>query len=199
MEPWTIEPELTEDRLCNIAQIMQSVRDGTVEEHDPSSGDGRWSLGCRVYERTINVLAAYADGISWLNVHKQNLYCLLVIGGVPVRFYTGEPARPNKRTLKRAPIELEVAEQMEFNWGQSQEPYFWRIVVEKDMHDHCTLRVMIAQFDKDGVYRNPWEIPLNRTASRFGLTERNLAEAVDLPAPVIGDVEESERRWASNE
>jgi len=198
-EPWVIESELTSDRLYNVAQIMQSVRDGTVEEHDPGLGDGRWSLGCRVYERTINVLEAYAEEVSWLTVHKQNLYCLLVIGGVPVRFYTGEPQRPNKRTLKRAVIELECLEQLELNFGQRQEKYSWRIAVEKDLYEHRTLRIMIAQFDQEGSYRNPWEIPLDVRASHFGMIGDHLAEAVDLPAPVVSGVEELERRVASNE
>ena len=73
-----------------VASVIAGCRKQCVELHDPEQGDGNWSLGCRVYERTIyriERLATQAE-LGWLGlVERKGLRFVFKIGDAPVRFY----------------------------------------------------------------------------------------------------------------
>src|SRR3989339_2221164 len=102
MNPWEIDHGLTEERLCEIARIFRDVRHQTLSLYDPDEGDGPWSLGCRIYERTINKFAGEAENLDWLSVHRSDsLYFVIFIDNIPLRFYRGKIDEPTKRTLRQ--------------------------------------------------------------------------------------------------
>ena len=70
-KPWEIEPNLQKEYLCQLGHIIRDVRQGVLDLHDPDDGDGPWSLGCRAYERTINILEKSADSLPWLKVIRE--------------------------------------------------------------------------------------------------------------------------------
>lgn len=89
-KPWEIEPNLQKDCLCQLGHIIRDVRQGVLDLHDPDDGDGPWSLGCRAYERMINILEKFTESLPWLKIiREQSLYFLILIDGVPLRFYKG--------------------------------------------------------------------------------------------------------------
>lgn len=195
MTPWEITPELTEERLSAIAGIMKQVRDDTVELHQPEDGDGPWSLGCRVYERTINILEGQAESIPWLSCQRDNLFFLLSIEGVPIRFYRGEVDRPTKRTLKKSYYELN---QEQLHFGFPDEDYRWRICIETDT-DGSTLQIHVAQFNEAGECLHPWEILTRDAVTPFSLSGNSLPLATHIPPPYVEDKEAAQLGEAVNE
>jgi hypothetical protein len=58
--------------------------------------DGRWSLGCRAYERICAALRKAANTSYWLRIlpETSSLGFSFAIGDVPFRFYRGNPEEP---------------------------------------------------------------------------------------------------------
>lgn len=99
-EPWNKYPDLTQDRLAVVADIIRSVRHEAVLLHEPLKGDTNWSLGCRVYERTCFELRAQAPKYAkWFSIlpEAKALQFSFGIGSVPFRFYRGKPDDPPDR------------------------------------------------------------------------------------------------------
>jgi len=195
LSPWEIDPELTKERLETIANIIKEVRDTTAELHEPEEGDGAWSLGCRIYERTINILQGITTDLSWLTCQRDNLFFLLMIGGVPLRFYHGDIDSPTKRTLKKSFQELHFEQ---LHLGLSDEEYRWRICVETDT-DGSTLRILVAQFSEDGDSLNRWEIATRNSITPIALFRNDLPQAASIPPPSVGDKEATRPGEAVNE
>ena len=144
-KPWDIEPELTEDRLCSLANIIKEVRNKAVSLHDPDKGDGAWSLGCRVYERTINTITDKAETLPWLDFYRDNLYFIIMIKGVPLRFFKGRVNSPTLRTLRQRFPE-QRGEQIMFDFESDRE-WFWRMAIETE-EDGSVFRILLGQYDK---------------------------------------------------
>src|SRR3989304_6986551 len=116
-KPWEVHSALEKERLKTLASTIRAVRHRSVELHQPEEGDGHWSLGCRIYERTINAIAWESQNIPWLKVIRNNLYFLMLIDGVPVRLHKGDIENPDFRVLRRLPFEIEAEqEQLAFSY-----------------------------------------------------------------------------------
>lgn len=181
-KPWEINPELTKDRLCLLAKIIKEVRNKAVSLYDPSEGDGPWSLGCRIYERTINKIEREAASLTWLKIYREKLYFVIIINDVSLRFYKGKVDTPTGRTLRQKFPEAK-SEQLMFDF-ESQREWFWRIAVDTET-DGSVLRTSLAQYDKAGNYRNEWEIPITDPVSIVSTVKQIRHEAVDLGKPPI--------------
>jgi hypothetical protein len=180
-KPWEVAAALTEERLLHIASIMKDVRERTLELHDPGEGDGHWSLGCRIYERTINTIEGETVKVPWLEVIKNGLYFVILVDKVPIRFYKGDIDNPHLRTLRRHYTEL-MAQQLAFPWDASE--WFWRIVIVPDI-DGKVLRIVTAQFTESGNTRNIWEIPISSPVHAFTTVDETYHEPVKLSKPVV--------------
>ncbi len=182
-KPWEIEPELTKDRLCLLAETIKQVRDKTVSMYDPDEGDGPWSLGCRIYERTINKIERKAEALRWLKIYREKLFFIIIINGVPLRFYKGKVDAPTLRTLRQRKFPELRNEQLMFDF-ESQREWVWRIAVDTDI-DGSVLRASVAQYDKIGNHRNEWEIPITDPVTVVSPVEQVQHEAVELDKPRI--------------
>ncbi|MFZ6007060.1 MAG: hypothetical protein ACOYU2_05320 [Nitrospirota bacterium] len=180
-KPWDVHPALMEDRLCCIANIISDVRNRTIDLHDPNGGDGVWSLGCRIYERTINIIDRESKKISWLDTIKNGLYFVILIDGVPIRFYKGDVDNPNMRSLHRRYPELE-AQQYHFSFYEPE--WFWRIVVET-ADDGKILRIVMLQYTESGNSKNLWEIPITEPVTVETPSYDTARESVVLEKPVV--------------
>lgn len=178
MSPSDIHPHLQWDRLKTIAQLLVEVRQNTVELFDPSAGDGAWSLGCRVYERSCNGLRALADEFPWFDVlsKPESLAFLFNVGDVPCRFYRGDSELPGSRMSRRRADELGQL-QMAFPWPHQHINFLWRFVVETD-EDSAALRVALTQVNMAGETERDWTVWERGEAG-------GLAPVVDLPPPVV--------------
>ncbi|MHB9075128.1 MAG: hypothetical protein ACYC6G_16570 [Desulfobaccales bacterium] len=181
MNPWEIDRELNEERLCELASIIRDVRHKTLSLYDPDEGDGRWSLGCRIYERTINKLASEAKNSDWLTVHRSDgLYFVIFIDNISLRFYRGKIDEPTKRTLRQKLPEF--PNQLAFPFHSVK--WFWRIAIETD-EDGLVLRVIIAQFAESGISKNQWEIPIPEPITPIMSMEHTQKASVVLEKPSI--------------
>jgi len=179
-QPWEIEPNLQKEYLCQLGHIIRDVRQGVLDLHDPADGDGPWSLGCRAYERTINVLERLAETLPWLKViRKQSLYFLILVDGVPLRVYKGRFDNPPGRTLRKDYPELRFR-QLSFD----QREWMWRIAVEPD-YDGSLLRITVAQYDEKGNFRNLWEMPLTESIPAITSLTETRADSIILEKPSL--------------
>lgn len=101
-EPWNKYPDLTGERLSVLAAEIRRVRRECAALYEPEKGDGRWSLGCRVYERTFFAIVQLASAFDWLTINPelQALRFSFAVGSVPLRFYKGDPNDPPSRYLE---------------------------------------------------------------------------------------------------
>ncbi|MCL4476526.1 MAG: hypothetical protein M1508_09915 [Nitrospirae bacterium] len=185
-KPWEVHPALTEERLCYIANIIRDVRHKTLGLYDPNNGDGVWSLGCRIYERTINTIDHEKGKLSWLDTIRDGLYFVLLVEGVPIRFYRGDVDNPNTRSLRRKFPELE-AQQCTFSFYEPE--WFWRLVAETDA-DGEILRIVMVQYTESGDSKNPWDIPITEPVKVETPSLDAVRESIVLDRPVVKSKEE---------
>jgi len=107
IEPWTKYPDLTQSRLIALSNELRRVRSECVTLFSPADGDGDWSLGCRVYERTFFAIKALSKTVNWLDICSElrALQFSFCVGSVPLRFYKGDPDDPPSRYLAHTPGE----------------------------------------------------------------------------------------------
>jgi hypothetical protein len=196
-KPWEVHPEFVEERLLFIAGILKDVRNRTVDLHEPSEGDDVWSLGCRVYERSINIITRKAEDTSWLKVIKKGLYFVMLIEGVPIRFYRGDIENPTARSLQRLHPEIE-AQQYIFPFAQESFVWFWRIVVETDELGKV-LRIVTSQFTESGDVRNQWIMSIYDTVTRIAPVVNIRRDSVVLEKPKVEPRQNTQERVAEND
>jgi hypothetical protein len=160
-EPWSKYPDLTEKRLSQLATEIRKVRRECAELYQPEKGDGRWSLGCRVYERTFFSIVQLASVFDWLTINPelQALRFSFAVGSVPLRFYKGDPNDPPSRYL-----ELTEGEQSHHQYcfefeGIPTVGTILRLAVDVDVvHEAAAVYLIeINEFKEvTGKYRIPW-------------------------------------------
>lgn len=187
-EPWQHYPSLTLERLTAIAALMRDTRNSTVLLHDEAAGDTPWSLGCRVYSRTLAAIRAAASSTPWLHVlHETHpLRFTFSIGSLPIKFYKGDPEDVPGKAMVRSFAELRqmsLALEME---GVKQE-YALRLAIESDFF-HNTSAITLVEVDEQGKPYRVFEIPLD--ASNVVVMQ---TKPIDLAPPVLTVIrEESE-------
>ncbi len=179
--PSDFHSELIERRLIEIADLIRDVRRRTVDLYEPEEGDGAWSLGTRVYERTINKLDDELSSKDWFKCERpQYLSFLMYVGSVPIKYKRDKVDSPSKKSLQRSHAEIEAI-QMMFPFGA--EGFFWRIFVETDLEGYV-LRTVLAQFDSKGTCSFRWDIPEGMKSALTAVAPA-LKEGVNLPPPSI--------------
>lgn len=187
-KPWEIDKRLAKPCICEVGKIIKHVRHKTISLHDPDNGDGPWSLGCRIYERTINTFVEKSKILDWLGYIKDNLYFVVLVNGVPIRFYRGTVEEPTNRTLRRLSPERK-ATQLLFDFEEPE--WFWRIVVDTELNGEV-LRLVLAQFDEMGGHQNPWEIPISRPVAVMTPVDSIRRESVVLDKPNVSPRKQKE-------
>lgn len=180
--PWEKYPDLTEERLRVIAEIIRSVRAGAVGLHEPHNGDGEWCLGCRSYERTCFALRQAAEEHSWLNIMPETkaLQFSFSIGSVPFRFYKGDPEDPPSHYWALTYGELHCIQLSLALEGMPPIDRVLRLAVETGP-DREVAAVTLVECDEQGDVKNAYSIPLRRENVNVVIMQ---APAVDLP-PVV--------------
>lgn len=157
-KPWEFEPELTRERLVQIAEMLRGARNEAVEYFDEGRGDDNWSLGCRAYAWSKNrLIAAAHNGLgSWLNIRDPSLEFVFEIAGVPFRLFRGDADDPGYKALRTARLE---ATQTEFDFGAEyhERVVKWRFAVETDP-DGAVHRIVVLGFNSANETRCYWEV-----------------------------------------
>jgi hypothetical protein len=159
-EPWNAYPSLTMERLSRIASVMRDVRNETAELHDPTGGDNSWSLGCRVYARTLARLRDEALVVKWLRIlpELQALRFTFAIGNTPIKFYKGAADDVPSRSLIQSYSELRQM-RLAIEFDQAPANLMVRFAVEADAFGK-TASITLVEVDDEGTARRLYEIPL---------------------------------------
>ena len=110
---------------------------------------------------------------------------VFAIGGVPVRFYRGEPDEPNARTLKQSYSELHQASLFgpEELIQLAPEPLY-RFAIETDLDGSITAITFVV-LDGDAPALT-WRVPLDERVTKVSPLWVAGSDGVDLPAPAVG-------------
>ncbi len=182
-KPWEVCSDLQEDRLKFVADIIRHVRRESAALYNPEDGDGPWSLGCRNYERLINIIERESHGKSWLSVkRKNNLGFWAFIGPVPIKFCKTDLMNASAEALKINSDDPVYQPQNVFEFDEST--WHWRFIIETDEFGEA-LRIRIGQFTADGNVKNLHEIPMDDSAWGIIPTSKTLAEPVEIEKPKV--------------
>lgn len=198
LAPWEIHSSLKATRLKTIGRIVWAARESAADDANQQLGDSIWSIGCTAYERTCYALETASQHVHWLSLTSRNANdgFIFAIGGVPIRFYRGDPdtVAPQKYACAR-PVELSRL-QLAFALTDTPTPdSYFRLVVKTDRQGF-PLSVTLVQVNTAGEIRNPWKIPVDSGTSVQDLTS-SLEQPVRLPPPPVGgdvSARESTRR-----
>lgn len=182
-EPWTINPDLTSDRLAAVAQLISRGRNDALDRYEPEIGDDSWSLGCRAFQcQRHQILMAHKIGLfDWLAVLDPSKHFVFRIGDVPMRFYRGPAEEPNLRTMYQSFPELAQFSLFESN---SEAPeYAHRLAIETDVDGSIIAVRYVALYN--GVPEFYWDIPLAGIVTPIRLVDAAPTEGVDLPTPQV--------------
>jgi hypothetical protein len=184
IEPWLKYPDLTQARLTLLANEIRRVRSKCVDLHQPEDGDGDWSLGCRVYQRTFFAIRELSKTVDWLTINHElkALQFSFSIGSVPLRYYKGDADDPPSRYLTHSHgEELHMQTCFEFE-GSPTVDTILRLAVEVDSTRQVA-SVSLSEIDEYkeviGMYRIPYDSQVMNIAPMR-------APAVDMP-PVVAE------------
>jgi hypothetical protein len=195
-EPWSTYPSLTPDRLSIVGGILRQVRHDAVDLHEPFAGDSPWSLGCRIYSRTCFALRDAAAKYDWLTIvdEAEPLCFTFAIGSVPFKFYRGSPADPPGRLLEMTFGELRQQQLVFDIEGIRIIDKILRVAIETYSNGE-TATISVVEMDKGGVVTGTYTIPAEIEVSNVMPLQ---AKPVDLPAPTLEPIEDSQEKEEEN-
>jgi hypothetical protein len=185
MTPWDHHPALMRDRLVTIGQLIRTGRNRALDRFDPSIGCTAWNVGCDAFSFQRHQIVAASADYDWLEILDPGMQFVFTIGGIPVRFYRGEPDEPSERTLKQSFSELRQASlfSAEELIKLTAEPIY-RFAVETDI-DGSLAAVTFVVLDGETPVLS-WPVPLDEPVTKVSPLWVPGGEGVDLPPPTVG-------------
>ncbi|WP_072067910.1 hypothetical protein [Pluralibacter gergoviae] len=140
--PWTFHPQLTEERLSIIAEILLKVQEDT---HDllSSIDDDNYSRATCTFARQKNRIKrlCLSKKHSWLGLVNPHNDYTITIGGIPIRSFTDDPTNPQRANFfRRNSVDQLFA-------PEDTVPTIWRFVVEKPEFEGEGGRVHFAGYN----------------------------------------------------
>ncbi len=182
-KPWLLAPQLMQEYLFKIAQLLVQVRGEVIERHEPEIGDTRLSLGMRAYEccRMRMIYQSQLGEWPWLSILTSEGRFTFAIDGIPVRFSRNDPNQlptrkliPSDEGLKQMNLFEDVSEFAALRW-------FFIIDTPYDMPVEKAYFVGYSEYD---AIICQWEIPLDDIVPALGeVSEEQPQAVVQHPAP----------------
>lgn len=185
MTPWEHHAALTRERLITIGKLIERGRNDALDRYDPAIGCTGWTIGCEAFSFQKHQIETAADDLDWLEILDPSMQFIFSIGGVPVRFYRGEPDEPNARTLKQSFSELHVLSLFgpEELIKLAPEPIY-RFAIETDLDGAITAISFVVLDGAAAVLT--WPVPLDEAVTKVSPLWVPGSEGVHLPAPSVG-------------
>jgi hypothetical protein len=184
IEPWLKYPDLTQPRLTALANEIRRVRSECVALHKPEDGDGDWSLGCRVYQRTFFAIRELTKAVDWLTINPElkALQFSFSVGSVPLRYYKGDPNDPPSRYLMHSQGELQHIQLcFEFE-GLPSADTILRLAVDVDSTRQAA-SVSLVEIDEYKEVIGTYRIPFDAQSTRLTPMQ---APPVNMP-PIVAE------------
>jgi hypothetical protein len=190
-------PSLTDDRLSAIANVLRVVRNTTLLLYDPLAGDGEWSLGCRVYERSCFQIRELSKAFPWLSIVAEGpkLRFTFAIGGVPVRFYRGSPDDPPDNYLTTTYGELRQRQMVFDIEGLRTLDSVLRLAVETDREGKVST-VKLVELDTTGTPTGIYLVPFDFAGDNVVPLE---TRPIDLPPIKLSPLTQAEQQPVNEE
>ncbi len=185
MTPWEHHAALARDRLITVGKLIERGRNHALDRFDSSVGCTPWTVGCEAFAFQKFEIEAAAIEEEWLDVLDSSMQFVFSIGGVPVRFYRGEPDDPTARTLKQSFSELR---QLSL-FGADElvtltaEPAY-RFAIETDVDGALTAITFVVLAGETPVLT--WQVPLDEAVTKISPLWIEGSDGVELPAPMVG-------------
>lgn len=185
MTPWEHHPALDRDRLIMIGKLIERGRNHALDRFDPAIGCTPWTVGCEAFAFQKSEIETAALDADWLEILDPSMQFVFSIGGVPVRFYRGEPDDPTARTLKQSFSELK--QRSLFGADElvklTSAPAY-RFAIETDVDGALTAITFVVLAGETPVLT--WEVPLDEPVTKVSPLWVEGSEGVELPAPAVG-------------
>jgi hypothetical protein len=158
IHPTEIHPDLTSERLSEVATLIDMVWEKTKKSHSQEDGDGPWGFGCRFFDRLRTIIRRRSVDVSWLRIVERNMHFVFTVGAVPLRFYRGRAQRVKSGYLNRRSPEMQ---QQLLAFGGLAEEFntVLRVAVEASHEaDHPRI-VLVRQTVGTGRSEELWNMP----------------------------------------
>lgn len=181
--PWEFNPDLTEDRIMELATLISQVRGEVIDKHDIVLGDTPLSLGLRAYEccRSRIIRAAESEQWPWLSILTPEGRFTFCINETPVRFVRNEPKElPDKKLIvsEEADIQMSLLNDTEYSNTR------WFFVFDT-YYKNPADRVYFVGYDESGYIQCQWAVPLDEKVSFLSSVDSYKTKAVELPAAPV--------------
>lgn len=189
MRPWDYHPELTEERLVKVAQLLQLGRGDAVDRHDPTIGGDNWTLGVCAYNYGCFQIARAAGtgGFDWLGVIDPGKHFQFKIGDVPMRFWRGEPSEPTTKIVVATRVEQLL---LDLEPGVPVAGVLFRIGVTTDEEGGLLGASFVALRNDEP--ETVWPLPIAEAEPLIVLLDDDRPEGRELPSPEVGDHRDDE-------
>lgn len=179
-EPWRIAPELQEERLLRLAQLLVQVRGEVIDRHEPELGDTRLSLGMRAYEccRSRIIFKSEERVWPWLSILTEQGRFTFAIDGIPVRFSRNDPnSLPDRKLIPSH----EGFEQMNLFEKRSDFSHLrWFLVIDTP-YDLPVENAFFIGYSETNEIVCKWEIPLSDKFAIVSEVDNKRPQAVKVP------------------
>src|SRR6266568_4595049 len=187
-----LHPDFEESRLTFLADMFARCRTEAYELHRAGSGETPWSLGCRCYDRiTFAIEHAARSGLyPWLGIIQARAPgepFIFRIGSQPLKFYTGNSAKPTARSLRIDPPELRAMTLFGSSDGTPSDIWVWRIAINVDIKGRV-VQVTLIQATERGWVRQMFSIPFSGNPT--GIVIPLFQNGITQPPPDVGTWEE---------
>lgn len=185
--PWDFHPDLTRERLIELADLVAGARDAVVQRHDPSIGDDEWVLGCRAFQACCYAIStrALSGETGWLFITDSSRHFMFRVGQIPLRFYRGDPEDSTHRTKGQSFPELQ---QLSLVFpGKDMRALVCRLAVETDLEGRAAGIYCVGTRGEDVVFN--WRIPFEKSGLAIAEIKPPVG-GVDLAAPEVAELDE---------
>ena len=187
MKPWDYFPELTEEHLVAVAQVLAATRMALVPMFNEATDDG-WSHGCRALTacRKAIMKAVRVGDLPFVEIDRSGRRFIFSIDKVPFRFFRGETEEDEPVDKTISSVEEEGAQLALIFPGEHPGVHLrWRFAIEATSIGPAD-RIFVIGMTKSGAIECKWEVPLV-DAELDDLTAADFEDEGDeVAAPDVG-------------
>lgn len=187
-KPSDFHPDLKEEDISKIAQLITSAYEEAIEHMIVDKGDTNWGLGCRRYEwarQNIRQAANTAEHPYLSILEDEGNKFTFLIGQVPVRFKRGDSESIDKNIFTQYQVEAAQLSLLSFPGMNDPCELSWRVLMEVDFLGEV-IRAVFLGATEGGFVKCFWEVPPSALRASPVTVLNKKSEGVDLAPAKVG-------------